>query len=90
MAWDSQWERDYIRGDILNYVYPPPDLLTALVDAYFVHVNVHLPLLHRPTFEKSLAENLHYASPSFGAFLVCFDRFSSSFLGRTLSIQDEE
>ncbi|KAF5380450.1 hypothetical protein D9615_004591 [Tricholomella constricta] len=49
------------------------DLLMALVDVYFDHVNVHMPLLHRHSFEKSLAENFHFLDPSFGAtvLLVC-------------------
>jgi len=42
-----------------NYVYPPPDLLHSLIDLYFRYINTHLPLLHRPTFERAVAEGLH-------------------------------
>ena len=47
--------------------------MTILIDLYFVHTNVIYPLLHRPTFEKGLAEGLHQRSIGFGAtvLLVC-------------------
>jgi hypothetical protein len=45
----------------------------ALVDLYFAHVNIFLPLLHRPTFEKSIAKGLHLRDELFGEnlLLVC-------------------
>jgi hypothetical protein len=39
--------------------FPPPLLLERLVDAYFLHMNIFLPLLHRPTFERGIREGLH-------------------------------
>lgn len=47
--------------------------MTDLIDLYFRHVNVYSPLLHRPTFEKSVAEGLHLTDDAFGAnlLLVC-------------------
>ncbi|KAJ7278920.1 fungal-specific transcription factor domain-containing protein [Mycena rebaudengoi] len=39
--------------------FPPQPLLERLVDAYFTHMNVFLPLLHRPTFERAIREGLH-------------------------------
>ena len=53
--------------------FPPPDLLSKLVDAYFTHLNIYLPLLHRPSFEKCLREGLHLIQVTFGAIvlLVC-------------------
>ncbi|KAJ7686320.1 fungal-specific transcription factor domain-containing protein [Mycena rosella] len=55
------------------YVFPKVDLLRALVDLYFITTNLYFPLLHRPTFERSLADRLHFRDPSFGAvvLLVC-------------------
>ncbi|KAJ7662890.1 fungal-specific transcription factor domain-containing protein, partial [Mycena rosella] len=55
------------------YVFPEVDLLRALVDLYFITTNLYFPLLHRPTFERSLAEGLHFRDSSFGAvvLLVC-------------------
>lgn len=47
--------------------------MPSLIDAYFQHFNIFMPLLHRPTFEKSLAEGLHFKDSMFGAtlLLVC-------------------
>lgn len=55
------------------YVFPDPDLMPSLIDAYFLQFNSFLPLLHRPTFEKSVAEGLHFSDSKFGAtlLLVC-------------------
>lgn len=53
--------------------FPDPELLSALVDLYFVEVNAFVPLLHRPTFESSIASQLHLRDVQFGriALLVC-------------------
>ncbi|KAF8070636.1 fungal-specific transcription factor domain-containing protein [Lyophyllum atratum] len=72
--WDLRpWEHALMRSDLPNYIFPQADLLKTLVAAYFDNVNTHMPLLHRQTFEKSMAEDLHYLNPSFGAtvLLVC-------------------
>lgn len=53
-----------------NYQFPPSDLLVSLVDLYFINMNSFLPLLHRPTFEKSLREGLHYRDDGFGAVVL--------------------
>ncbi|TFK89351.1 hypothetical protein K466DRAFT_584659, partial [Polyporus arcularius HHB13444] len=53
--------------------FPPPDLLATLVDLYFTNMNDFLPLLHRPTFEQGIKENLHLHDEGFGStvLLVC-------------------
>ncbi|KAJ6464387.1 fungal-specific transcription factor domain-containing protein [Mycena sanguinolenta] len=55
------------------FLFPDPDLLSALVDLYFAHENIYYPILHRPTFERSIAEGLHRCSVEFGTvvLLVC-------------------
>ncbi|KAJ6504929.1 fungal-specific transcription factor domain-containing protein [Mycena vulgaris] len=55
------------------YVFPDADLLSALIDLYFTTTNLYYPLLHRPTFERSIEEGLHSRDTSFGAvvLLVC-------------------
>lgn len=47
--------------------------MSSLIDAYFLNFNLFVPLLHRPTFEKSVAEGLHLSDSTFGAtlLLVC-------------------
>ncbi|KAJ7476649.1 fungal-specific transcription factor domain-containing protein [Mycena latifolia] len=61
------------RPHVGPYVFPDADLLTALIDIYFKTTNIYFPLLHRPTFERSVADELHLRDPSFGAvvLLVC-------------------
>ena len=68
-----QWEKTLVYGDGPRYTYPEQDLLWSLVSLYFKHTNIFLPLLHRPTFEKSLAAGQHLWDPSFGmtVLLVC-------------------
>ncbi|RPD72366.1 hypothetical protein L226DRAFT_546928 [Lentinus tigrinus ALCF2SS1-7] len=53
--------------------FPPADLLAKLVDLYFTNINDFLPLLHRPTFEQGIKENLHLHDEGFGStvLLVC-------------------
>ncbi|KAJ7890502.1 fungal-specific transcription factor domain-containing protein [Mycena olivaceomarginata] len=64
-----------------QYDFPPPDLAASLVDLYFAHINLLLPLLHRPTFARALAAGLHLTNDGFAAtyLLVCAigARFSS-------------
>ncbi|KAJ6512850.1 fungal-specific transcription factor domain-containing protein [Mycena sanguinolenta] len=53
-----------------GYVYPPDDLITSLVDLYFINVHPTIPILHRPSFERSVAQGLHRTDNSFGAMLL--------------------
>ncbi|KAJ7598641.1 fungal-specific transcription factor domain-containing protein [Mycena floridula] len=52
------------------YHFPPDDLMMSLVDLYFRHINLIMPLLHRPTFDKLLARREHLdRSSKFGTVL---------------------
>ncbi|KAJ7806955.1 fungal-specific transcription factor domain-containing protein [Mycena olivaceomarginata] len=62
-----------------QYTFPPPDLLSALVDLYFEHNSVYIPLLHRPTFERALADDLHLRDDKFGANVLIVYAITSSF-----------
>jgi hypothetical protein len=68
-----QWEKTLISSDEPRYIYPEQDLLWNLVSLFFEHTNRFIPLLHRPTFEKSLATGQHLLDPYFGmtVLLVC-------------------
>jgi len=59
--------------DSPTYIFPDEDLIPWLIGAYFEQINCFLPLLHRQTFEKSVADGLHFTDPMFGAIflLVC-------------------
>jgi hypothetical protein len=50
--------------------FPPDDLLSKLIDSYFTHVNVITPLLHRPSFERSVALGTHLRDADFGEVLL--------------------
>jgi hypothetical protein len=56
-----------------TYIFPEPDLLHTLINAYFTEINILWPLLHRPTFENSVAEGLHHKDSGFAGvvLLVC-------------------
>ena len=47
--------------------------MESLIGSYFANVNIFLPLLHRPTFERSVAEEQHLVDELFGEtlLLVC-------------------
>ncbi|THU80864.1 hypothetical protein K435DRAFT_844949 [Dendrothele bispora CBS 962.96] len=51
-------------------IFPDRDLIPELIDLYFVHYNQFLPVLHRPTFERSVAEGMHYRNRPFGYTLL--------------------
>jgi hypothetical protein len=55
--------------------------MVDLIELYFTESNRYLPLLHRPTFQKSFDDGLHKRDDGFGAvvLLVCAiaSRFSN-------------
>ncbi|KAF8970798.1 fungal-specific transcription factor domain-containing protein [Flammula alnicola] len=67
------WERKFNSSENIHYIFPEPDLAVHFMDLYFTHVNIYLPLLHRPTFEKYVQEGLHLANANFAPvyLLVC-------------------
>ncbi|KIK69078.1 hypothetical protein GYMLUDRAFT_35129 [Collybiopsis luxurians FD-317 M1] len=72
--WDpEEWQLRYLQYPQPQYDFPPDDLIPSLVDLYFEHVNTVLPLLHRPSFENSIAKKLHLHDTFFGGtvLLVC-------------------
>ncbi|KAJ7663230.1 fungal-specific transcription factor domain-containing protein [Mycena polygramma] len=56
-----------------TFDFPPEDLMISLIALYFSSVNTFFPLLHWPTFEKSLATNQHLSDHGFAStlLLVC-------------------
>ncbi|KAF7321932.1 Fungal-trans domain-containing protein [Mycena kentingensis (nom. inval.)] len=63
-AWETPPEAAVV------YDFPPQDLLVHLVDVYFTQINIHCFVLHRPTFDVSLANNLHLRDHRFGAIVL--------------------
>ncbi|KAJ6629500.1 fungal-specific transcription factor domain-containing protein [Mycena sp. CBHHK59/15] len=68
--WESPWEHFSPDEVLSSLVFPEPDLLQSLVSIYFKHISILFPLLHRPTFEKSLATGLHVVDRQFGATVL--------------------
>jgi hypothetical protein len=65
----NQWEQPPAPEN-RPYDFPPPDLLEHLVQLYYDCVNIYAPLLHRPTFERSLKAELHLSDPDFGGVVM--------------------
>ncbi|KAE9393186.1 hypothetical protein BT96DRAFT_924228 [Gymnopus androsaceus JB14] len=61
------------------FEFPPDDLMTDLVDLYFVHLDQIMPIVHRPMFTKFLAEGLHHKDRSFGGLLLVMCAVGSLF-----------
>jgi hypothetical protein len=68
-SYPLQWELGP-HDETPNYVFPDQDLITSLVNVYFTNVHATLPLLHRPSFERSVAEGLHLNDYRFGGTLL--------------------
>ena len=58
------------KGRQASLVFPELSLMRHLLDTYFEIHNIILPILHRPTFERSLADQLHERNESFGAVVL--------------------
>ncbi|KAE9401293.1 hypothetical protein BT96DRAFT_1018250 [Gymnopus androsaceus JB14] len=52
------------------FIFPDPDLIDSLVSLYFTHINVYFPILHKPSFLRSIAQNLHREDRHFGALIL--------------------
>ncbi|KAJ6460652.1 fungal-specific transcription factor domain-containing protein [Mycena vitilis] len=56
-----------------EYRWPSQARMAELIDLYFLRQNMYLPLLHRPSFERNIADGLHLRDDSFAAtvLVVC-------------------
>jgi Fungal specific transcription factor domain len=67
---------DWIQWDKLPanpqtpYAFPEPGLLEHLIDCYFNNSDLFIPVLHRPSFERSLKEGLHIKDQGFGGLVL--------------------
>ncbi|KAF7364121.1 Zn(2)-C6 fungal-type domain-containing protein [Mycena sanguinolenta] len=53
-----------------TYFYPDSDLMASLIDLFFTNVHPTIPILHRPSFERSVAERFYLTDNDFGATLL--------------------
>jgi hypothetical protein len=79
-----QWEQKCIleapNPAIRQYEFPDADLLNTLVDSYFRDVNTVSPLLHRPTFDRSVRDGLHFQDDGFARVLLAVCAVASRFV----------
>ena len=59
--------------------FPDRDLMEQLVDAFFMQFNLYQAVLHRPTFERSVAEDLHLTNTGFASTLLLVCAIGSRF-----------
>jgi hypothetical protein len=52
------------------FVFPVPDLMSRVVELYFQEVNIYLPILHRPTFERAVQSQLHLRDDRFATVVM--------------------
>ncbi|KAJ7725634.1 fungal-specific transcription factor domain-containing protein [Mycena maculata] len=68
--WDLlPWEKGFYNRRP-KYVYPASDLIDSLLELYFTNIHPILPVFHRPSFERDVAEGLHLEDTKFGATLL--------------------
>lgn len=72
--WDLRsWEVEHVNSDLPQFEFPEKDLLDHLVNLYFERLNIYTPLLHRPTFQRDLANDLHLHDTGFAqvVLMIC-------------------
>ncbi|KAF9072557.1 fungal-specific transcription factor domain-containing protein [Rhodocollybia butyracea] len=68
--WEVPKWQAYPQPESPPYSFPDPDLLALLVRLFFEKIHPYFPMLHRPSFEKSVSEGLHMTDKGFGAVLL--------------------
>nr|QDK64611.1 cellulolytic transcriptional activator 2 [Ganoderma lucidum] len=65
--------KDKVECPLPDRNFPPADLMAELIAGYFDNVNIYLPLLHRPSFQRNVQDGAHLRQSAFGAvvLLVC-------------------
>ncbi len=63
----------------VEYNFPDNDLLWSLIGLYFTESNIFLPVLHRPSFERSVAESTHLSDPAFATVLLAVCAIASRY-----------
>ncbi|KAJ7037835.1 fungal-specific transcription factor domain-containing protein [Mycena alexandri] len=71
LYWDIlPWEKERYTKSRTLYLYPDRDLIASLLRLYFDIIHPTVPILHRPSFEKSVADGLHLTDMEFGGLLL--------------------
>ncbi|KAK1225643.1 Gypsy retrotransposon integrase-like protein 1 [Marasmius sp. AFHP31] len=75
------WERESANKSKPSFAFPDNSLLVSVVSLYFQHVNVHMPVLHEPTFKKKVMRGLHYENVDFGAVVLAVCALGARYSG---------
>lgn len=73
-----QWEIALSQQEVPRFLFPESHLLQSLIDIFFQQINPYLPLLHRPTVQKHVEENLHLRDYQFGALVMMICALAST------------
>ncbi|KAJ6540803.1 fungal-specific transcription factor domain-containing protein [Mycena vulgaris] len=82
------WDRSTMTARIF-LSFPDEDVLESLVSLYFSHVNLLIPLLHRPTFEQGITQQLHRHHTGFASTLLLVCAVGSLYLA-DISVSKKE
>ena len=74
-----QWEQWQAKEEEPEYEFPEPDLLHDLIRLFFDNINTFIPLLHRPTFEADVENELHHRDSGFARVLLLVCASASRF-----------
>ncbi|KAH8826599.1 fungal-specific transcription factor domain-containing protein [Flagelloscypha sp. PMI_526] len=67
-SWDKLLKNDLIIHPIFQF--PCEDLMQSLLDLFFKDIAIYWPMIHEPTFRKSVADRLHEKDTWFGGLLL--------------------
>ncbi|KAJ6617449.1 hypothetical protein B0H10DRAFT_1797343, partial [Mycena sp. CBHHK59/15] len=62
------WERP--SQIFVPQLFPEPDLMNALIEMFFTHINPLVYVFHSATFRRSVADGLHFHDAQFGAVVL--------------------
>ncbi|KAJ4468790.1 fungal-specific transcription factor domain-containing protein [Lentinula aciculospora] len=69
--WSVQpWQEIKHESQLPSFEFPPEDLMIDLFELYFSNFNYLLPILHRPSFLRSVSEGLHNKDRHFGGIVL--------------------
>ncbi|KAI0090934.1 fungal-specific transcription factor domain-containing protein [Irpex rosettiformis] len=72
------------------FIFPPADLLPSLVALYFTMHNNYTPVLHRPTFERMVAEGRHMTDEDFASIVLLVSAIGSRWSNDRRVLLDEQ
>ncbi|KAJ7624024.1 hypothetical protein DFH06DRAFT_755893 [Mycena polygramma] len=74
-----------------NLSFPDENSIESLASLYFLNINPFIPVLHRPTFDECVGQQLHIHDLGFGSILLLVCALGSLYLTEpTISRQDRE